>query len=83
MTNYFGDYNVMIDPQQARPGPDGRFCQDLTLVGVDEPPPGEHRRRAVAITLTPGQARELAFELLCLAELAEQTTSPTRTDEHG
>lgn len=81
MTIYFGDYNVMIDPDQAGSGPDGRFCQDLTLVLVDEPSPGEATRRPAAITLAPGQARELAFELLELAEQAQRTTATTDAED--
>ena len=36
----------------------------------------DRRRRPVAITLTPEQARELGFELLAAAEHADRTTTP-------
>jgi len=71
MTEYLHGYNVVIDPEQADLLPDGRRSQDVTLVLTDEPK-GADTRRPVAITLRPEQARELAFELLALAEHADR-----------
>jgi hypothetical protein len=50
----------------------------VTLVLVDAP--GPDCRRPVAITLTPEQGRELAFELLAAAEHADRTTTPEGDD---
>ena len=77
MTHYLHDYNLVIDPEQGTRLPDGSWPQEVTLVLVD--PPGPDCRRPVAITLTPEQARELAFELLA-AEHADRTTTPEGDD---
>jgi hypothetical protein len=74
MTEYLHTYNVVIDPEQSTRLPDGSWAQDVTLVLVDAP--GPECRRPVAVTLTPEQARELAFELLVAAGHAERTTTP-------
>jgi len=74
MTEYLHTYNVVLDPEQGTRLPDGSWAQDVTLVLID--PPGPGRRRPVAVTLTPEQARELGFELLAAAEHAERTTAP-------
>lgn len=71
MTDYLSGWNALIDPEQAGPGPAGRIAQEVTLVLTDEPR-GADTRRPVAVTLRPAQARELAFELLALAEHAER-----------
>jgi len=74
MTEYLHGYNLVIDPEQGTRQPDGTWAQDVTLVLLDAP--GPECRRPVAITLTPEQARELAFELLAAAEHAARTTTP-------
>jgi len=74
MTEYLHGYNLVIDPEQGTRQPDGTWAQDMTLVLLDAP--GPECRRPVAITLTPEQARELAFELLAAAEHAARTTTP-------
>jgi hypothetical protein len=74
MTEYLHTYNVVIDPEQGTRLPDGSWAQEVTLVLVDGP--GADCRRPVAVTLTPEQARELAFELLAAAEHAERATTP-------
>jgi hypothetical protein len=74
MTDYLHTYNVVIDPEQGTRLPGGSWTQDVTLVLIDAP--GPDCRRPVAVTLTPEQARELAFELLAAAEHAHRTTTP-------
>jgi hypothetical protein len=69
----------VIDPEQGEQLPDGTWSLEVTLVLVDGP--GTPRRRPVAVTLAPDQARELAFELLTAAEAAERTTTPKAEDE--
>ena len=78
MTNYFHEYNIVIDPEQGEQQPDGSWSQEVTLVLVDGP--GTPRRRPVAVTLEPEQARELAFALLAAAEHAQRTTTPPEED---
>ena len=78
MTHYLHDYNLVIDPEQGTRLPDGSWAQEVTLVLVDAP--GPDCRRPVAITLTPEQARGLAFELLAAAEHADRTTTPEGDD---
>jgi hypothetical protein len=68
MTLYYTGIRVLIDPEQSDPLPDGGRLQDVSLVLSDE-----HGQRAAAIALAPAQVRELAFDLLELAERAEQT----------
>ena len=73
MTEYLHTYNVVLDPEQGTRLPDGSWAQEVTLVLVDAPGTDT---RPVAVTLTPEQARELAFELLAAAEHAQRTTTP-------
>ena len=79
MTDYLHTYNVVLDPEQGTQRPDGSWAQELTLVLVDAP--GPDSRRPVAVTLTPGQARELGFELLAAAEHADRTTTTPEGDD--
>jgi hypothetical protein len=74
MTEYLHGYSLVIDPEQGTRQPDGTWAQEVTLVLTGAP--GPDSRRPVAITLTPEQARELGFELLAAAELAQRTTTP-------
>lgn len=78
MTEYLHDHNVVIDPEQGNRRADGTWAQDVTLVLTGAP--GPECRRPVAITLTPDQARELAFQLLAAAEHAQRTTTPPEGD---
>jgi hypothetical protein len=71
MTVYYGEIRVLIDPEQSDPLKDGGRLQDVSViltarhsVGLDQPP--------AAITLLACQARELAFELLEQAEVADR-----------
>jgi hypothetical protein len=73
MTEYLHTYNLVIDPEQGTRLPDGSWAQQVTLVLLDTP--GPDSRRAVAITLTAEQARELGFDLLAAAEHAERTAT--------
>ena len=79
MTEYLHGYNVVIDPEQGERLPDGAWAQEVTLVLTGAP--GSECRRPVAITLTPEQARELAFELLTAAEHAQRITTTPPTPE--
>jgi hypothetical protein len=79
MTDYLRTYNLVIDPEQGTRLPDGSWAQEVTLVLLDAP--GPDRRRPVAITLTPEQARELGFELLAAAEHADRTTTTPEGDD--
>ena len=79
MTDYLHTYNLVIDPEQGTRLPDGSWAQEVTLVLLDAP--GPDRRRPVAITLTPEQARELGFELLAAAEHADRTTTTPEGDD--
>jgi hypothetical protein len=71
MTLYYDEIRVLIDPEQSDPLPDGGRLQDVSVILTDKPR-GEHTQRPAAITLLPCQARELAFELLEVAEHADR-----------
>ena len=62
---------VAIDPEQSDPLSDGGRLQDVSVILTDRPC-AEQRLRPAAISLLPCQARELAFELLSLAEHADR-----------
>ena len=79
MTDYLHTYNLVIDPEQGTQPPDGSWAQEVTLVLTG--PPGPEYRRPVAITLTPEQARELAFQLLAAAEHDQRTTTTPEGDD--
>jgi hypothetical protein len=71
MTIYYAQVRALIDPEQSDPAPDGSHCQDVSVILTDEP--GVHETlRPAAVTLPPAQARQLAFDLLVLAEHAER-----------
>ena len=69
MTIYYRQIRAMIDPEQSDPLPGGGRLQDVSVVLVDEPTRGGE---PVGIALLACQARELAFELLELAEHADR-----------
>jgi hypothetical protein len=70
MTVYYQHIRALIDPEQSDPLPDGGRLQDVSVILVDEPGGGDGE--PVGIALLACQARELAFELLELAELADR-----------
>lgn len=69
MTIYYRQIRAVIDPEQSDPLPGGGRLQDVSVVLVDEPTRGGE---PVGIALLACQARELAFELLELAEQADR-----------
>ena len=83
MTDYFDEYNVVLDPEAGQRQPDGSWSQEVTLVLLDAV--GPRARRPAAVTLDVEQARSLAFWLLAAAEHAQQTSTPpsrrTKRDE--
>lgn len=74
MTEYRHEIRALIDPEQTEGMVDGSLLQHVSVILIDDRPqdPGDRWRPPAAVTLRPRDARELAFELLTLAELAEQ-----------
>ena len=72
MTDYYTDIRVLIDPEQSDRLPGGGRSQDVSIILTDdrEGEPG-YRLSPSAVTLRPGQARDLAFALLVCAEHAQ------------
>jgi hypothetical protein len=68
MTIYYEKIRALIDPEMSDPLPGGGRLQDVSVILVDRLGGGE----AVGIALLACQARELAFELLELAEHADR-----------
>jgi hypothetical protein len=68
MTVYYQKIRALIDPEMSDPLPGGGRLQDVSVILVDQPGGQE----PAAITLLACQARELAFELLELAEQADR-----------
>jgi hypothetical protein len=68
MIIYYQHIRAVIDPDMSDPLPDGGRLQDVSVILVDQPGGGE----PVGIALLACQARELAFELLELAEQADR-----------
>ena len=64
MTVYYHQIRAVIDPEQSDPLPGGGRLQDVSVILIDKYRGGE----PVGIALLACQARELAFELLELAE---------------
>ena len=67
MTVYYHKIRALIDPEMSDPLPEGGRLQDVSVFLIDQP-----GGREAAITLLACQARELAFELLELAEQADR-----------
>jgi hypothetical protein len=67
MTVYYREIRALIDPEQSDPLPDGGRLQDVSVILTDR-----HGLRPAAIALLPCEARELAFDLLSLAEHADR-----------
>jgi len=68
MTIYYQHIRAVIDPEQSDALPDGGRLQDVSVILFDQPGGGE----PVGIALLACQARELAFELLELAQQADR-----------
>ncbi len=83
MTDYRAHVRALIDPEQSDPLADGGRLQDVSIILSDGP--GDLcRRPPAAATLLACQARELAFELLVLAEHADrQRTGPSQVPGRG
>jgi hypothetical protein len=71
MTVYYSDIRAVIDPEMSDPLAEGGRLQDVSVILTDKYPDGPTERPA-ATTLLPCQARELAFQLLELAEQADR-----------
>jgi hypothetical protein len=73
MISYYHAVHAQLDPENAERLPDGRWRHQLELVFSDDPDRPLWRALEPAVCgLDALQARELAFELLTLAEVAEQ-----------
>ena len=77
MTEFRFDCRALIDPDHCERGIEGSALQHVSIVLCDGPGVVYElgrpvAPRPVACTLRPAEARELAFELLCLAEHADQ-----------
>ena len=73
MTVYYSDITAVIDPEQFDMFAGSRL-QDVSVILTDRYPDRPPERPA-AITLTPADARELAFCLLELADQADQMST--------
>lgn len=71
MTLYYRNVRVLIDPEMSDPLPNGGRLQDVSVILTDTPR-GADTLRPAAVTLLACQARELAFELLAVAEHADR-----------
>lgn len=70
--NHFHEVQVHIDPDSAEQLPNGVWHQPIELVLTDDPDRPIWKQLPPAVCwLDPARARELAFELLMLAEVAE------------
>jgi len=77
MTVYYRQVRALIDPEQSDPLTGGGRLQDVSVILTDDSH-GPDTLRPAAVTLLPCQARELAFELLELAEHADrERTQPS------
>ena len=68
MTVYYDQIKAVIDPEMSDPLPGGGHLQDVSVILIDTHGGGE----PVGIALLACQARDLAFELLELAEHADR-----------
>lgn len=76
MSVYYDQIRALIDPEQADVLGDGSVCQDVSVIMTHDNAASSHPallREATIVTLDAQEARELAFELLSLAEQAERT----------
>jgi hypothetical protein len=75
MSDYRDLVHALIDPEQTE-GVIGGTLQHVSVIISDGPSSDPQPRRPPAVcTLRPCEARELAFELLVLAEQAERIGS--------
>lgn len=73
MSRYYHTITALISSEPVHRRPDGSPRQEIELVLADDPDKPSWRMLEPAIcALDAHQARELAFELLMLAEVAEQ-----------
>ncbi len=72
MTVYYSTITALVDPEQFDMFA-GERLQDVSVILTDDVP--DQPKRPAGITLTPADARELAFDLLVLAEEADQASS--------
>jgi hypothetical protein len=76
MTVYYSHIRALIDPEQSDPITGGGRLQDVSVILTERC--GADALRPAAVTLLPCQARDLAFELLELAEHADrERTQPS------
>jgi len=71
---YYRHVRAWLDPEQSDPLKGGGRLQDVCLLLTDRP--GEHARESAGFAMLACQARELAFELLELAEQADRQRRP-------
>ena len=67
---YYRHVQAWLDPEQSDALRGGGRLQDVCLLLTDRP--GEYAREPAAIAMLACQARDLAFELLELAEQADR-----------
>jgi hypothetical protein len=76
MSDYRDSIHCRTCPEQVSRPDGGRPVQEISVIMTDEHRSGGRRDRCwlppAICTLTPDQARELAFELLEFAEQAER-----------
>lgn len=64
---------VQLDPDQFEEHPNGIRIQEIELIFTDDPErPSWRAAQPVSCTIDARRARELAFELLMTADVAEQ-----------
>lgn len=73
MSGYYHRVDAQLNPDPVHKRPDGSWREEIELVFTDDPDRPNWRALAPAIcALDAYQARDLAFELLTLADVAEQ-----------
>jgi hypothetical protein len=72
MTVYYHEIRALIDPEQSDPLPGGGRLQDVSIILLDRVDGDRRDLEPAGIALLACQARELAFELLELAEHADR-----------
>jgi len=72
MTIYYDEIRVVIDPEMSDPLQGGGRLQDVSVILTDSGRHGGEAIRPAGVTLLPYRAREVAFELLELAEQADR-----------
>jgi hypothetical protein len=72
MSSYW-QAQVQLDPDQFEEYPNGICIQEIELIFIDDPErPSWRAAQPVICAIDARRARELAFELLMAAEVAEQ-----------